>query len=99
MLFGIYNGNGLASSSWLLVLRQVFVGLTFFGEYGLRISHRLEVLMGYEWKMLWMLSLKENRSRGQIFFSTEFTFNSERSEYPIMWVQNGKVALESKNVS
>ena len=63
------NGNGLASSSLLAAGTASglchCVGLMCFGGDGLKISHRMEVLRGYEWKMrmLWMLNLREIRSR------------------------------------
>jgi hypothetical protein len=46
----------------------------YFGGDGLRISHRMEVLRGYEWKMgmLWMLILREIRIRSRFLSSTEF---------------------------
>ena len=44
-----------------------------------------------------VMDVDSERGRGQIIiFQLNFTFNSERSEYS---VRNGKVALESENVS
>ena len=65
VLFGIMGMDWRLRVCWLLVLRQVFVELMCFWGDGLRISHRMEVLRGYEWKMkmLWMLNLWEIRSR------------------------------------
>ena len=72
MLFGIMGMDWRLRVCWLLVLRRDFVGLMYFGGDGLRIGHRMEVLMGYEWKMrimrmLWMLILREIRTRMHFF--------------------------------
>ena len=50
VLFGIMGTDWRLWVCWLLVLRQVFVELMCFGGDGLRISYRMEVLRGYEWK-------------------------------------------------
>ena len=66
MLLGVMGIDLRLRVCWLLVLHQVFVELMYFGGDGLRIlSHCMEVLRGYEWKMkmLWMLNLREIRSR------------------------------------
>ena len=63
MLFGITGMDWRLRVCWLLVLLLDFVGLMCFGEGGLRIKHRTEVLSGYEWRMgmLWMLILRDPR--------------------------------------
>ena len=71
MLLGVMGIDLCLRVCWLLVLRQVFVELMYFGGNGLRIlSHCMEVSRGYEWKMrmLWMSTLRENGSREQIYF-------------------------------
>ena len=70
MLFGIMGMDWRLRVCWLLVLRQVFVELMYFGGDGLRISRLMEVLKGYEWKMkmLWMSILREIQIRSRFFF-------------------------------
>ena len=71
MLLGVMGIDLRLRVCWLLVLRQVFVELMYFGGNGLRIlSHCMEVPRGCEWKMrmLWMSTLRENGSREQIYF-------------------------------
>jgi hypothetical protein len=52
----------------------------YFGGDGTRISHRMEVLRGYEWRMrmLWMLILRQNRSRKQIISFSTVVIETER---------------------
>ena len=67
MLLGIMGMDLRLRVCWLLVLCRVDV---LWGDVLGILSHRMEVLRGYEWnmRMLWMSTLRENRSREQIYF-------------------------------
>jgi hypothetical protein len=70
VLSGIMGMDWRLRVCWLLVLCQVFVRLMYFGRGGSRVSHHMEVLRVYEWKMwvLWMSDLGEIRIRSSFFF-------------------------------